>query len=548
MSQSNVDNLLRCLLIEEMIQRNGELAAARLLADSANQRLSNVVDPALELSFAKADVTRVLERDPGGHFERFSDQWRVSAAFQRSLAAGEAELPNFSGLRASGVLDKMHQWQREALTEWHRAGRRGIVSAVTGSGKTLLGIAAIEAHVRSPGARAVVLVPTIELMRQWHTQLSRVFFLKVGAVGDGETGRLADYPIVVYVARSGAASLAPQVSSLGDARNVLLVADECHRYGAASYARALKAPFAATLGLSATPERDYDNGMERHVLPALGEVVYDYQHERAVAEGVVSDFRVLFIGVNYEPVEQTKHDELSLLIARAYGTLSTAHPFIKNAGRAFMEAVKTLASRDEDESALRWLSLVAERRRLLCNATQRHVFVEWFVAQPELRDKKMLLFHESIADAQLLADALKKRGIAAAAHHSELERFSRARTLAAFANGSIQAIVSPHTLDEGIDVPDASLAIIVAGTRVKRQNIQRVGRVLRRAADKDQALIVRVFVTGGADDPSGASADRFAKMTLENGRGHILNWPQDSAEIRAFVRRPPHFEGIGTVH
>ena len=142
-----------------------------------------------------------------------------------------------------------------------------------------------------------------------------------------------------------------------------------------------------------------------------------------------------------------------------------------------MEAVKVLASRDEDEAALRWLSLVAGRRRLLGNAVQRQKFVEWFVAQPELRDIKMLLFHESIADAQLLAETLKTSGIAAAAHHSELERFSRARTLAAFGSGNLQAIVSPHTLDEGIDVPDASLAIIVAGTRVKRQSIQRAGRV-----------------------------------------------------------------------
>ena len=185
-----------------------------------------MVDAKLDLTFGKADVNRVLERDTGGRFDHASDGWRLSPTFQGSMAEGKAIFPRFSALRSSDGLKKMHKWQREALKEWEEAGRRGVVSAVTGAGKTLLGIAAIETHLRSPGARAVVLVPTIELMRQWHAQLSEAFFLTVGAAGDGEAGRLTDHSIVVFVAKSGAESLVPQVSSLGDNRNVLLVADD----------------------------------------------------------------------------------------------------------------------------------------------------------------------------------------------------------------------------------------------------------------------------------------------------------------------------------
>lgn len=529
---AQTDDLLRCFLAEELAANGTTFLAARALADSANARLPTLIGPEVGLIFSRADVNRVLECSTA-QYERHSGGWRLRHEFQVALSDGGALRPEFSPLRSPEILGKLHAWQRQALAEWQRAACRGIVSAVTGAGKTLLGIAAIEAHLRVPSARAAVLVPTIELMHQWCAELSRAFFVTIGAAGDGAVDSLADHAIVVFVARSGADLLVPQVSRQDG--SVLLVADECHRYGAESYARAIKASFAAALGLSATPERDYDSGMERHVFPALGPVVFDYQHEQAVAENVVSDFQVLFAGVSFEPVEQRRHDELSQQIAHAYSSLCKAHPYLRDAPR-FVEAVKVLAGRDEDELALRWLSLVAERRRLLCSAQQRHRFVEWLAVQPELQGIKMLVFHESIADSRDLADALARNGIPAVAHHSDLDRFKRAAALSRFAAGAVQAIVSPHTLDEGIDVPDAALAIIVAGSRVKRQSIQRAGRVLRRTANKRHAVILRVFVRSGADDPTGTHTDRFSKAILENGRGQVAFWPEQSRLITGFIR------------
>jgi superfamily II DNA or RNA helicase len=494
--------------------RNGSDLSARRLADQVNCSLSTLVRAPFLVPVSRAEVERALA----------------------SLSSAEGTL-SFSP-RLAEPQQTLHKWQHRALTQWRAADRRGIVAAVTGAGKTLLGIAAIAEHVCVPSARAVVLVPTIELMHQWCAQLERAFFVTVGAVGDAEAAGLADHMIVVFVARSAAEMLVPEVTRIADPGQVLLIADECHRYGAESYARALRAPYGATLGLSATPERDHDSGMERHVFPSIGPVVFEYDHQRAVSEKVVSDFQVLFVGVEFEPIEQSRHDELSLQIARARGALCAAHPYLENA-KPFVEAVKLLAGRDEDEHALRWLSLVAERRRLLCSAKQRHAFVAWLAARPEIAQTQMLIFHESIEDCELLAETLAKAGVPAKAHHSGLERFERAGALARFAAGEIRAIVSPHTLDEGIDVPDASLAVIVAGSRVKRQNIQRVGRILRRTVGKKSARVIRVFVRGSADDPAAPYPDRFSRVMIESGRGSIATWPHDSPSVVAFIRNPP---------
>jgi superfamily II DNA or RNA helicase len=531
-------DILRYVLVETLLSEVDVAKSPRVLADSANKLLPRFIRPAFLFPFGRADVERILATD-SDWFEISSGGVRLSSSFRTALLTGSANRPQFSPLFGGSAALALHGWQRQALEKWRLAGRRGIVSAVTGSGKTRLGIAAIEGHLRVPTARVAVLVPTIELMHQWLEELRKAFFVTLGAAGDAEADRLIDHAIVVLVARSASELLVPEVTRIAATHHVLLVADECHRYGAESYARALKAPYAATLGLSATPERDHDSGMDQHVFPALGDVVFDYKHEQAVADGVVADFRVLFVGVQFEPLEQSRHEELSAQIARTRAALCSAHPFLERA-KPLVEAVKILAGRDEGELARRWLALVAERRRLLCNAHRRHAFVEWLSGRPELRRTKLLVFHESIADCQRLADSLCNAGIIARAHHSELDRFKRASILAGFANGDVQAVISPHTLDEGIDVPDASLAVIAAGSRVRRQSIQRIGRILRRAPDKKHARLIRVFIRGGSDDPSTTYPDLFSKDMMESGRGEIADWPEDSPAITRFIAEKSH--------
>ena len=153
---------------------------------------------------------------------------------------------------------RLYAWQRDALASWAAANYRGVVEAVTGSGKTMLGVAAAADELSRRG-QVLVIVPTIELMHQWHRHMRPALppGYSVGCLGDSETGSFATHDIVIGV-----------VNSLRDndvrmtRRGGLLVADECHRYASAMNRLALDERFERRLGLSATYARDDDGHVD----------------------------------------------------------------------------------------------------------------------------------------------------------------------------------------------------------------------------------------------------------------------------------------------
>lgn len=503
--------------------------SARAIGDYVNSRLAE--EPSTTgWHVTRLEIEAALQHDP--RFTREDGRWRraerASAEVERSATRSDID-PLQPGADLA-----LYAWQNEALLAWRTAHRRGIVEAVTGSGKTRVGQAAMAEHLRDVSARAVVLVPTIDLAHQWLRGLHSLFAVPVSIVGGGSTDDFSKYSILVFVARTATDELPAQMRRLAATRDVLLVADECHRYGTATYARALDGPFSATLGLSATPERATDDGMAQFVVPSIGNIVYAYGHDRGIGEAVVADFRICFAGVDFQTPEREEHDALSRRLERAHKSLLGAFPFLVDA-RPFIGAVRRLATQDEEGLARGYLRLAGERGRLLHGARGRNDLVFRLAERGAFGGRRSLFFHESIADCERLAQGLVDAGMSAAAHHSELDRERRRSTLAAFARGELDAIAAPRTLDEGIDVPDASLAVIVAGTSVKRQTIQRIGRVLRRTPDKGTAKVMKVFVNGAADDPSIPGTATFARDLATSPRGTIRRWPGEAEDILRFL-------------
>ncbi len=530
MNSASRTDLLRVIAdIAAVELRDGRAVPARVVGDAINRVLR--ANPATrQQTVTRLDVENALRVDR--RFSADEGLWRMSARPNALTSETVNVRIGVNPLRDATPIT-LFPWQSEALDAWRRAGRRGIVQAVTGSGKTRLGMAAIAEHLRSADARVAIIVPTIELLNQWTRELRSRFNVPIGSVGDGAGDSFANNSILVFVARSAADELPRALRVARALTNTLLIADECHRYGSEVFARALTPEFSATLGLSATPERS-DDGMSLHVLPRLGAVVYAYDHERGIADDVIADFQMCFVGVPFARAEQSEHDELTEAMARARRLLIATYPFIEDV-KPFLDAVKTLASREEDGTAAHYLRLAGERSRLLYGASARNDFVTWLCGIEGVKGQQTILFHETIADCLHLASELTNAGMSTLAHHSELSGEERRRTLARFGRGDVRALVAPRTLDEGIDVPDASVAIIVAGTRVKRQMIQRIGRVLRRCAGKEMALVFKVFVCGGGDDPRRSGADEFTRG-LTNRRGSMIAiWPDDQADVEAFA-------------
>ena len=248
----------------------------------------------------------------------------------------------------------------------------------------------------------------------------------------------------------------------------MLVVDECHRAGSPENAKALAGSYRCTLGLSATPQRQYDSGMIDYVIPAIGPVIFTYDIADAEQDGVLAPFELINAEVSLLSDEQTEYDQLTQRIARSFAN-SNGDP---------SEATE---------------SLLRLRARLV-NGAQMRVPATIALAE-RYRGRRMIIFHEEIASADRIVRLLQERHHAVTTYHSHLGTSIRRDNLRLFRRGVFDTLVCCRALDEGINVPEVSVAIIASATASQRQRIQRLGRVLRPAPGKSEATIVTLYAT-----------------------------------------------------
>ena len=407
--------------------------------------------------------------------------------------------------------DELFDWQQEALLQWAENGNRGVIEAVTGAGKTRVGLAAARNHL-DHGGKVAVIVPTRVLMEQWVARIEEWMpDVQVGLLGDGNADDLAGFDVLVAVDRSAARhSLGLPGGCVG-----LLIADECHRYAGEKNRRALKDEFAHRLGLTATYGRD-DGGEDEVLTPYFGGVVFRYSYADAVAQGVVAPFRVALLPVAFSGDEREKYEEFSEIMRRARKNL-VAMGAPEEPYQDFIQFVNRLSkfgARHEGMMAGRYLSASRKRRDLLAGATAKYDALARLIDSISAAGRS-IVFTETIESAEECADLIDGRGVASEALHSRVKPADRSGILGRFAGGSIKAIVAPRLLDEGVDVPEADLGVIVAASRQRRQMVQRMGRVLRRKQDGRAARFVIIFIEGTVEDPANEAHETFLNEILD---------------------------------
>ncbi len=392
---------------------------------------------------------------------------------------------------------ELYPWQVDALEAWRRRGSRGVVEAVTGTGKTRVGVAAVLNELYHLG-QALVLVPTVELQHQWVAELEARLpqGSKVGRMGAGGNEDLASQEVLVAVVNSARAIDAHPIRQGG-----LLVADECHRYGSAVNHLALDHRFRRRLGLSATYART-DDGNLAWLDPYFGGTCFRLGYARAVAEGITARFTVSLVGVRFFPAEQDRYQELTVQMAALRARLITQFGLPAEPFEAFLLAVARLADGDGAGSGVAriYRQALLERRRLLADTPAKDRALE-SISSAIGDAERAIVFTQSIAASERACRTLGSRGLEAAVIHSGMGAKDRRLSLARFAAGSLDVITAPRVLDEGIDVPAADLAVIAGASRSRRQMIQRMGRVLRRKPDGRHARFAVLFVEGTVEDP-----------------------------------------------
>ena len=431
----------------------------------------------------------------------------------------------------------LYNWQIEALAAWRRNGSKGIVDAVTGAGKTRLAVAAIADQLAAEG-KAMVLVPTVVLLYQWEEILNATFpKARIGLAGDGHDDTFARHDVIIGVLATTRNRRFPLEGAHG-----LLVVDECHRAGAEKSAISLGPQFDHRLGLSATHER-MDDAHKTILLPYFTKVVYTLTYERAIADGVISNVRTAFVGVNFTEEEQGQYILLQRNLNKLrkkliYDIGVRSQPF-----SAFLDDVVRLASggkRAEGMVAQKWLKAWGDKKALLAETPAKANGIAALKGAISDADRT-LIFTQSIKSANAIAAELIEQGIAAAPHHSEIEMNQREDILGQFANGELTVLVSVQTLEEGVDVPDADLAIIVASSKQRRQMVQRMGRVLRRKSDGRDARFIILFVALTDEDPRLGAHETFVEELIDVARDSMIGDLTMAEQLRAFLS-PKHPE------
>lgn len=356
------------------------------------------------------------------------------------------------------------RWQSEAVRVW-ASDFRGIARVVTGGGKTVFSYLCLqEFFTKHPDGRAIIVVPTLALLDQWFVDICDATDLDESDVvcysGGSRPEEVARINILVI---NTARRLVQELSESGP---TMLVVDECHRAGAAENSRALGGFHEASLGLSATPERDSDDGFESRIVPALGPIVYAYDYPEAKADGVIVDFDLVNIEI---ALDNPDVDRLVLPAQR---------------GR--------LARRTRDETEAKRLRGVASTR--VARAAVHAMRIPWAVKLAlSHRDERVIIFHERVASLARITDLLSEFGQNTVAYHSRLLESHRRDNLRLFRRGMVNMLVTCRALDEGTNVPEANVAIVARSTSSTRQRIQRLGRVLRPAPGKEHAIVYTLY-------------------------------------------------------
>ena len=409
------------------------------------------------------------------------------AALRRALARAALEVDDrarrYDELPAGArVRREPRPYQAEALEAWRKNQGRGVVVLPTGAGKTWLACLAIEDRRRS----ALVLAPTLDLVRQWYDVLRTTFGTAVGVIGGGEYDVQA-----LTVCTYDSAHL--HMDHLGD-RFGLVVFDECHHLPGPAYAlaaRAAVAPF--RLGLTATLERA--DGRHVDLTELVGPVVYR-KDIVDLSGAYLSDYETVRLTVELSPEDRAAHDA-----ARALYRDFVAKNGIRMSGPSGWSDFVIRSSRSDEG-----------RRAMQAYRRQREIAF----AAPAKLDYLALLLDRHRADRTLLftqdnatAYEVSRRFLVPVITHETKVR-ERSEILAGLAQGSgaggYGAVVTSKVLNEGVDIPSANVAVVISGSASVREHVQRLGRILRPQDGKHAVLYE--LVTAGTSETSTSARRR----------------------------------------
>ncbi|MBW4521167.1 MAG: DEAD/DEAH box helicase family protein [Scytolyngbya sp. HA4215-MV1] len=357
--------------------------------------------------------------------------------------------------------------QQEALDAWKQSARRGVVVLPTAAGKTYLAQLAMQATQRS----TLVMVPTLDLMHQWYAHLKAAFpDVQIGLLGGGSRDRT---PILIATYDSAAI----HAETLGN-QYALLIFDECHHLPS-DFNRVIAeytiAPY--RLGLTATPDRA--DGKHEDLNTLIGTEVY--RKSAAELSGTaLANHKAVQIKVKLSRQERDRYDHL---IQMRNNFLKDANIFLGSI-QGWQRFVRASACSKAGRRAM----LAHREARAIAFGTEGKLRVLADLLAQNYPARTLIFTDDNATVYRISQDFL----IPAITHQTAVKE--RHDILMRFKQGEYKSLVASRVLNEGVDVPEASVAIVLSGTASTREHVQRLGRILRKGnTDSKLALLYEVI-------------------------------------------------------
>lgn len=402
--------------------------------------------------------------------------------------------------------------QAEAIDALDKHSGRGILAMATGAGKTITSLSYSNKLGTSKNTCTVVAVPYLHLVSQWIEKDIRPMFpdAPVIEVHGGATEWHSKLPVYLSGLKSGVFKelfIVGLYGSLGSPEftsaikgakinpdQLLLIADEVHNAGASEARNSLLDIYDKRVGLSATPERYFDDEGTAVVKEFFGGVVYEYDLARAINDGFLTPYRYFPHIVRLAEEEHIQYKEISTKISRIIAS-----------GK---DDPKILSRQDIKQ-------LLIKRSKLIKNAANKIPLLASLLAKMKERGiSNTLVYCDGMPQLEQAQKILNDLGVVNHKFTQNETLELRDTILQNFASGIYKALVAVKCLDEGVDVPVTKVAVIVASTTNPREFIQRRGRVLRKYPGKSEAE-VHDFVVIPPTVP-GVAISKLEKSVLES--------------------------------
>ncbi|UXR50196.1 DEAD/DEAH box helicase family protein [Staphylococcus simulans] len=419
---------------------------------------------------------------------------------------------------------KPREYQKKAIELWEKNNNKGILEMATGTGKTITSLLAAKRVIDAyKECLLIVVVPYQHLIDQWYEDIEIVLKQKVlkcmkgkqnwynksrRIVQDFNLGLIENYVFLTTYDTAGGTHFKEVISRVSSS-NIMMIADECHNITQASFENFPIEKINFNLGLSATPNRWWDEEGTIFMKDFIGNIVYRYTLEEAIKENKLTPYIYHPHIVEFNESEMESYNNLTRRI------------------------IGSMNKKDDDENTKSIEGLLSERVSIISKAENKYFEFFKILKKENLNEITHTLVYCAPGEIDWIVKEISKLGIKVGKIDYSISNKDRRIILDMFAQGDIQIIVAIKCLDEGIDIPATKTAYFLASTSNPREFVQRRGRILRKFKGKSHAVIhdfiVLPFAQGFDNFKKIASKElpRFAEFS-----GSANNYTESQKELR----------------